>query len=299
VPLFKVDKEGRVEQIVVSPSPKEKKGVQPICEKNLQSLFHIRFVATEHPRGQKHAGRIDTLGPDENDNPVIIEYKRTQDENIVTQGLYYLDWLLDHKGDFEIAAQKVLGKTVKVTWSNPRLILIAQSFSKFDTHAVSRTGQNVELKTYRFYQGDLFYFEDIFTPQEVSETPEKKTKLLKEEHELSEHLANKPAEVQKLFLELRDLILALGPESKVQENVVQQYVAYKTNRNFCEINVQKKGLKVFVDVPKEKIKDDKSMIEDYSKRGRPGTGESAFTVSPGEGTDYPMNIIKQSYDLTL
>lgn len=239
------------------------------------------------------------MGLDERNNHVIIEYKRTQNQNIVTQGLYYLDWLLDHKGDFEIAAQKVLGKAMKVTWSDPRLILIAQSFSKFDTHAVSKTGQNVELKTYRFYQGDLFYFEDVLTAQETSETPEKKKKILKEEHELSEHLDKKPADVKSLFLELRDLILALGPEGKVQENVVQQYVAYKTSRNFCEINVQKKGLKVFVDVLKEKIKDDKHIIEDYSTKGRPGTGQSAFSISPGDGTDYPMSIIKQSYEMTL
>ena len=32
-------------------------------------------------------------GIDENCSPVIIEYKRALNENVINQGLFYLDWL--------------------------------------------------------------------------------------------------------------------------------------------------------------------------------------------------------------
>jgi RecB family endonuclease NucS len=46
--------------------------------------------------GKTHRGRIDSLGLDENGCPVIIESKRKLNENVINQGLFYLDWLLDH-----------------------------------------------------------------------------------------------------------------------------------------------------------------------------------------------------------
>ena len=55
---------------------------------------------------------MDTLGIDENGCPVIIEYKRASNENVINQGLFYLDWLKDHRGDFELLVLKKLGKNV-------------------------------------------------------------------------------------------------------------------------------------------------------------------------------------------
>lgn len=35
---------------------------------------------------------MDTLGIDENNAPVVVEYKRSSNENVINQGLFYLDW---------------------------------------------------------------------------------------------------------------------------------------------------------------------------------------------------------------
>ena len=77
------------------------KSLQTLIEAHLETFLGVRFLATEHSTGRKHKGRIDTLGIDENGCPVIIEYKRSVNENVINQGLFYLDWLMDHKGDFE------------------------------------------------------------------------------------------------------------------------------------------------------------------------------------------------------
>jgi RecB family endonuclease NucS len=57
-------------------------------EKNLEPLLSIRFLASEYSTGKTHRGRIDTLGIDENGCPVIIEYKRALNENVINQGLF-------------------------------------------------------------------------------------------------------------------------------------------------------------------------------------------------------------------
>ena len=100
-------------------APKLEREIQKLLEANLETVFGIRFLASEYCTGQKHAGRIDTLGIDENHTPVIIEYKLSSSVNVVTQSLFYLDWLLDHKGDFEILVHKCLGTVCR--WTGPSL----------------------------------------------------------------------------------------------------------------------------------------------------------------------------------
>src|SRR5436305_746218 len=75
------------------------KPLQTLIENNLERLLAVRFVASEYTTGKTHASRIDTLGLDENNCPVIIEYKRSIGENVINQGLLYLDWLMDHKAE--------------------------------------------------------------------------------------------------------------------------------------------------------------------------------------------------------
>lgn len=67
------------------------KPLQSLIERNLETFLGIRFLATEYSTGKTHAGRIDTLGLDEDSCQVILEYKRSSNENIINQGLFYLD----------------------------------------------------------------------------------------------------------------------------------------------------------------------------------------------------------------
>src|SRR4051812_1409756 len=85
------------------------KTLQKLFEANLEALLGVKFLASEHYTGATHKGRIDTLGIDEDLSPVIIEFKRTLNENVMAQGLYYLDWLVDHKKDFAWLVMDRLG----------------------------------------------------------------------------------------------------------------------------------------------------------------------------------------------
>jgi RecB family endonuclease NucS len=96
IELFRVNA-GKVDELTGTTDTIEK-SVQTFFEKNLESILGVRFLASEFVTSN---GRIDTLGLDENGSPVILEYKRASNENVVNQGLFYLDWLMDHRKDFQ------------------------------------------------------------------------------------------------------------------------------------------------------------------------------------------------------
>jgi len=104
--IFKINKQ-KVQKLKIKKFKNEKQ-LQKLFEDNLEDIFGIRFLSSEFKT--THGGRIDTLGLDEDGSPVIIEYKESEKNNVMNQGLFYLDWLIDHKGNFEILVQKKLGK---------------------------------------------------------------------------------------------------------------------------------------------------------------------------------------------
>jgi hypothetical protein len=54
------------------------KSLQTLFEANLEALLGVRFLASEFVTNT--GGRMDTLGIDENNAPVVIEYKRSSSE---------------------------------------------------------------------------------------------------------------------------------------------------------------------------------------------------------------------------
>lgn len=123
--LFELDgdqvRELRGESVAVE------KSLQTLIERHLTDFLKLRLIASEYSTGKTHGGRIDTLALDENNCAVIIEYKRSLNENVINQGLFYLDWLMDHKSEFTLLAMKKIGPAIeeKIEWSSPRLLCIA------------------------------------------------------------------------------------------------------------------------------------------------------------------------------
>lgn len=62
-----------------------------MVEDNLLEVLDMDFLYSEYPTTDR--GRIDTLAIDADRAPVIIEYKRNRNENVINQALSYLKWL--------------------------------------------------------------------------------------------------------------------------------------------------------------------------------------------------------------
>ncbi len=71
MPLFTVSK--TTLQPVAQSKFTSERLLQQLVEENLDSVFKCRLVASEFSTGAQHAGRIDTLGLSEDNNPVIID----------------------------------------------------------------------------------------------------------------------------------------------------------------------------------------------------------------------------------
>jgi len=164
MPLFSRNKEALA---AVKPGAfRNEKELQGLIEANLQTVFSCRFVCSEFATGERHGGRIDSLALSEENNPVIIEYKVTESSDLVNQSLFYLSWIHDHRGDFQVAVNKALGD-VEVDWTDARVICIAPGYKKYDLHAVQVMGANIELWQYRLYENDILSLEEVFRRHEA------------------------------------------------------------------------------------------------------------------------------------
>ena len=81
--LFRLDGQNATE--VHGTSLALERTLQNLIEHNLENLLGVRFLASEFSTGKEHGGRMDTLGIDENGCPVIIEYKRSSNMNVINQ----------------------------------------------------------------------------------------------------------------------------------------------------------------------------------------------------------------------
>lgn len=308
MPLYQL-KQQKVKQIKPS-SFRNERELQKLFEVNLEELLGVRFVASEFTTGDRQRGRIDSLGIDQDGTPVIVEYKKTGKENVINQGLFYLDWLVDHKGDFTLAAQQTLGNEIEIDWSSPRLILVAESFSEYDKYAVNRIGANIQLWTYRRYGDDFLFLESIYatTSQKVS----KKEKTVEVEevsddsdeaeeivYTLDDHLKGKSEDVKILFDALKERIFGLNVDGDILEKPNKIYISYKHGKNFCEVRPQSKEIKIWLDISFTELNDPKKLSRDVSQVGHYGTGEVETKLGNLSELDDVMDLIEQSYKQTL
>lgn len=131
---------------------RSEKELQSLVERHLHNLTGIDFVATEHRTGSRHKRRADTLGIDSNQCPVVIEYKLGHGGAAISQGLDYLFWLEDHKGDFRELVRDRLGneRSRNIDFKNAWLLCVAGQFKREDVvSAETNTKRIVLLSVYR------------------------------------------------------------------------------------------------------------------------------------------------------
>lgn len=276
---------------------RNEKELQTFIEENMEDLFGVRFLASEFTTSKQHGGRIDSLGLDENNSPVIIEYKWGEKDNIINQGLFYLDWLVDHTGDFQLLVQNKIGKDIDVDFGSPRVLLIAQTFNKYDQYAINRMAENIELWGYSRYENDIFELKLIASSQAKTTTSTAKqiSKANYDEYSIEDHLKSKNDELKQLFSALQEKIFALESDQKIEENPRKHYIAYRTNKNFVELQFQAKSIKIFIDLQKDELDDPRDLVRDMSNIGHYGTGDSEVILSSLDDLEYIVKLVEQSY----
>ena len=285
VKLFRITN-GSAQELVGRPVKLEKK-LQTLIEKHIETFLHVRFVASEYSTGKAHAGRIDTLGIDENFCPTIIEYKRNSNANVINQGLFYLDWLMDHKAEFEQLVQKQFGQEAaeQLDWSAPRLLCIAEDFTRYDIHAIQQINRNIELLRYMFFGDDLFLLDLVNV---VSAKP------IGGDNGKGNGKTAPP--LTELYEAVRDHMTNLGDD--IQERVLKCYIAYKRLKNIATIRLQtqKNSLLMWLPLDPDGVTLEDGFSRDVRGVGHHGTGDLGLTIRNLDDLEKAKPLIRKSFE---
>ena len=306
MPLFTVTKTAL--QPVAQTRFSSEQALQQLVEKNLEVVFNCRRVATEFPTGAQHAGRIDTLALSEDNNPVIIEYKNVESSDLINQSLFYLSWIHDHRGDFEIAAQRTLGHEVEIDWSAVRVICIAPNYRKYDLHAVQVMGANIELWTYRLFANGVLYFEEVFqksdpivaagtagkNPVMVAAGKKAAESRATGNYTFTQHLANRSESIRQLAVGVNDFITDLDPSIEVAPK--KFYVAYKTSQNIVCMEVKQRRVILYLKLDPKTDRGPKGIARDVSNIGHYGTGNLEISLSKSADFEAAKPFIQTAYE---
>lgn len=286
-------------QVIELPSEQVtlEKELQKLLEENMSTFFGVTFLKSEY---RITNGRMDSIGIDENNCPVIFEYKRSLNENVINQGLFYLDWLLDHKADFKLLVMEVLGqkKSEAIDWSMPCVICIANDFTKFDEHAVNQMQRNIKLVRYRKFGDDLIAFEHINAPQvqpimdDAASQPTKKSGW--KDKDFKQYFAEAGEKNQNLFYSIKEYILSLGDD--ISENQLKLYVAFKKAKNFVCVEVYQSSLLLHLKLNPDTVDLIPGFVEDVRNKGHWGTGDLRVIIKSTEDFEKAQYLINRAYN---
>ncbi len=288
------------------------RNLQNIIENNLQTVFNCRLIKSEFSTGYQHLGRIDTLAISEDDNPVIIEYKKVESSELINQSLYYLAWIKDHQGDFEIAVQKALGNSPKIDWSEIRVICIAPNYKKYDLYAVQMMGANIELWSYHLFQNKYLYLEKIFqanySPSSINEDQGKingKNPIMVEAgkkaaltratgiYTFEKHIDGKSDAIKELAYSVQEFVMGL--DSSIQEAPKKNYIAYKISQNFVSMEIQNQRVILFIKLIPKDLENPPSISRDMTNKGHYGTGDFEISIKNSADLEIAKPYIEMAY----
>lgn len=272
------------------------KELQTLIEQNMEIFFGVRFLKSEYAVTN---GRMDSIGIDENNSPVIFEYKRSQNENVINQGLFYLDWLLDHKADFKLLVIDKLGMEAadNIDWSVPCVICVAHDFTKYDMHAVNQMQRNIKLVSYRRYDNGMLLLEHLNTPivKPIMENMgnENDTKNSTQKTHL-EKLAAISENMKNLYHSICDFIESLGDD--IVSNQLKLYLAYKKVQNMVCIEIYKKQIMLFLKINPDTVKLENGFTRDMRNIGHYGTGDLQITIKNAADFERAKPLLERAYN---
>ncbi|PUD77052.1 DUF262 and DUF1524 domain-containing protein [Helicobacter pylori] len=132
---------------------------------------------------------------------------------------------------------------------------------------------------------------EIWTyPKLDAETLEKyKPKKEKKVYDLSSYKFSSHS--RELFDILRKEIKAL--DERITEKFNQDYISYMFDKNFVDIVVQNKDLKLYLNMEFNELQDEKNLARDMTNKGHLGNGDIEIKLETKENIPYCLGLIKQ------
>ncbi|RKV40199.1 DUF262 and DUF1524 domain-containing protein [Helicobacter pylori] len=99
---------------------------------------------------------------------------------------------------------------------------------------------------------------------------------------------------RELFDILRKEIKAL--DERITEKFNQDYISYMFDKNFVDIVVQNKDLKLYFNMPFNELQDEKNLARDMTNKGHLGNGDIEIKLETKENIPYCLGLIKQALE---
>ncbi len=275
--------------------------IQSVFEANLESIMDLELVKSEFTIKNK---RIDTLSYDPSSKAfIIIEYKRNKNVSVVDQGFTYLSLMLENKADFIVEYNETLNGNLQrndIDWSQTRVIFVSTSFTENQKTATNFKDIAIELWEVKRYENGLVSINEIKkskSAESIKPITAANTDLQRVTREIKvytedEHLINKTDEIKELYETFRDAILNLADDIELEPKL--DYIAFKKGSNIVDICVQRKGLKLWINLRKDKLDDPKHLMRDVSSIGHWGNGDYEIVVKNTDNIEYILSLIKQA-----
>ena len=185
-----------------------------------------------------------------------------------------------------MAAHNVLGTHIEIDWSAIRVICIAPGFKKYDLHADQQMGVNIELWRYRLFANKSLLLEEVQGSASASKKSDSKKPTAtgayaphgepKPEYTWDNRMQVGSDRTCELAAVLREYCLGLS--DTVEEAVKKHYIAYKTTKKFCCIEMQKKQVLLSLRVDPESIQPLPLFARDMRNIGHFGTGDLEISI---------------------
>jgi predicted transport protein len=283
--------------------------IQDLVERNVEELFGLEFVKSQMSLG---GFRLDTLCFDrENNNFVIIEYKKGSSYSVIDQGYTYLSVLLNNKSDFILEYNEIKGKALRrdgVDWSQSKIIFISPKFSDYQKNSINFKNVPFELWEITQFNNDTIGMNRIETSSEVDiNTTSKDEKsvvnrvsdqiLTIDEAYHLEKSSKRPDFVVELYNKLKDRILQLGDDIEIRYN--KQTINFRRYAVFADLIIYNRGVVVVLNLKKGELSDPLRQTEDVSVKGHWGNGDYKLLIKSDDEIEYGISLIKQSYNKQL
>ncbi len=85
-------------------------------------------------------------------------------------------------------------------------------------------------------------------------------------------------------------------DEKIVENFNQDYISYKFSKNFVDIVVQTKDLKLYLNMKFNELQDEKNLARDMTNKGHLGNGDIEVKLKTKENIPYCLGLIKQALE---
>lgn len=278
----------------------KERALQQLVEQNLLETLDMHFIASEYHTGN---GRIDTLAIDRDGAPTIIEFKRNKNDSIINQSLSYLKWIKAQRPEFfeRLMFNRLgseLAESIRLDWNHPRIVCVAESYSRYDMDTVEVVPLRIDLFKYRIYEGGLFSLDMVSVNEQHKNRVEASQEMSADAAQTiiqgMKEQSGSSNTARQMFDELREKILAL--DENIIEKPGRRTIAYRLTKNFCEVLIKKDSL--VIDLRPIDYQDPRELVSKIYE-GYVVTMNRRVMLSDPRDLDYVFCIIQQSYQNVL